>query len=99
VTAAAQYMNRRRVESCTQDCAAARAAIAAARDIPDDTEPDIRWEVQAWALPAPEGEIRHTLAGNMPWGRVPAEFRRNWLLARADAALQKVRLINEQEQL
>jgi hypothetical protein len=99
MTIAAQDKNRRRIESCSRDCAAARAAVRAARDILEDTEPDTRWYIEAWALPAPKGEIRLTLGGNMPWGRVPAGFRRKWLLALADAALGEVGLINEQEQL
>lgn len=87
------------IESCTQDCAAARAAIRAAREILENPEPDTRWDIQAWALPAPKGEVGLTLAGNLPYGRVPAGFRRKWLLALADAALTEARIFAEQEQL
>ena len=59
---------RATIEGCHRDCAAARAAIAAARDILEDAESDTRWEIQAWALPAPKGEIRLTLAGEPALG-------------------------------
>jgi hypothetical protein len=88
-----------RIESCTRVCAAARAAVQAARDILEDTEPDTRWSVEVWALPSPPGEVRLTLGGGVPYGRVPPSFRRKWFLALADAALDEVRLLSEAEQL
>ena len=84
-----------RIEACRADCQAARQAIQAAREIMQHQ--DARWDIQAWQVPADDGSLRLTLAGNIPYGRVPASFRRKWFLALADAALDEVRLINEQE--
>jgi hypothetical protein len=63
------------IEACTRDCRAAREAHAAAQRILGDAEPGTYWDIQAWALPSPPGEIKLTLGGG-PWGRVPAGFRR-----------------------
>ncbi len=89
---------RQVLNACTEDCQAARRAKAEAARLLESTDPDTAWEIQAWALPSPPGEIRLTLAG-YPMGRVPRDFTRTWLLALADAALDEVRLLNEQDRL
>jgi len=89
--------HRQVLEHCTEDCAAARRARAEAAHLLESRDPDTFWTPQVWCIAAPPGEIRLTLAG-YPMGRVPRDFTRKWLLALADAALDEVRLLNEQEQ-
>jgi hypothetical protein len=84
------------LQSCTADCEQAREAIRQAAEITHGT-PDCSWVIEASLMPSPPGEIRLSLGGGLPHGRVSAGFRYRWFLALADAALEAARLIREQE--
>jgi hypothetical protein len=94
VTAQREMTHQEILESCTADCAAARAAIGAASHILAHEDSGQVWTLYAWELKSPEGEIRLTLAGT-PCGRVPRDFQIRWYKALMDAAWREIVQLRE----